>query len=107
MTTIRFYRSQGRLSGFTCRGHSGFAEAGADIVCAAVTSALRLAECTINDVYQANAAVSVDDQTAEITLTLPDPCKHAAGCGAVLEGFLLYMRELSKENPIHLSVLEV
>ena len=105
MTTIRFYRSQGRLTGFTCRGHSGYAEAGADIVCAAVTSALRLAECMINDVYHAHAAVDLNDQTAEITLTLPASCQSE--CEKVLEGFLLYMGELSKENPNHLTVLEV
>ena len=104
MTVLRFHRSQGRLTGFTCQGHSGYAEAGADIVCAAVTSALRLTECLINDVYHADAAVCVDDRTPEITLTLRSP--HRAS-ERVLEGFLLYMRELSNENPNHLTVLEV
>ena len=104
MTTIRFDRSQGRLTGFTCQGHSGYAEAGSDIVCAAVTSALRLTECLINDVYHADAAVSVDDRTAKITLSLRSPDRS---CEKVLEGFLLYMRELSQENPNHLTVLEV
>ena len=33
-----------RITGFEARGHSGYAEAGADIVCAAVTSAIRLVE---------------------------------------------------------------
>lgn len=104
MTTIRFDRTRGRLTGFTCQGHSGFAETGSDIVCAAVTSALRLTECTINDVYHADAAVDLDDQTAKITLSLRSPDRD---CERVLEGFLLYMRELSKENPNHLTVLEV
>ena len=107
MTTIRFFRSQGRLTGFSCRGHSGYAEAGEDIVCAAITSAVRLAECTINDVLSAGAAVRQDWDTAEISLLLPDSCKSRAGCEAVLQGFFLYMRELSKENPNHLTVLEV
>ncbi len=104
MTTIRFYCAQGRLSGFSCQGHSGHAEAGHDIVCAAVTSAVRLAECTINDVLHAGAAVSVNNRTAEISLTLP--AGHSGG-EQILQGLLLYMRELSKENPNHLTVLEV
>ena len=35
---------------FEVKGHSGYAEAGSDIVCAAVTSAVRLVECSLNDV---------------------------------------------------------
>ena len=107
MTTIRFDRLHGRLSGFACQGHSGYADAGEDIVCAAVTSAIRLAECTINDVLHASAPVTVDEKTAAVTLLLPPGCPHGQECETVLQGLLLYMRELSKENPDHLMVLEV
>ena len=107
MTTIRFDRLHGRLSGFSCQGHSGYATAGEDIVCAAVTSAVRLAECTINDVLQANASVTVDEESAAVTLLLPSSCPRRTECEAVLQGMLLYMRELSVENPDHLTVLEV
>ena len=107
MTTIRFDRLHGRLSGFTCQGHSGYADAGEDIVCAAVTSAVRLAECTINDVLHADARVTVDEKTAAVMLSLPASCPHRAECEAVLQGLLLHTRELSKENPDHLMVLEV
>jgi hypothetical protein len=104
MTTIRFYRSQDRLSGFSCQGHSGYADAGEDIVCAAITSAIRLAECTINDVLKAQAQVQVKEKTAEISLQLP---AGNPGGDAVMQGLFLYLTELSKENPHHLSVLEV
>ncbi len=107
MTTIRFYRVQGSFRGFSCRGHSGYAGSGEDIVCAAVTSAIRLAECTVNDVLSAGAEVSVDEDAAEISLTLPAACDNRAACEAVLRGLFLYMSELSKENPHHLTVLEV
>ena len=105
MTVIKAYRSGGRIFGFSCQGHSGWADAGEDIVCAAVTSAVRLAECTINDVLKAGAEVSVDEQTAAITLKLPQGRNKPAE--AVLEGFFLYMRELSLENPDHISMMEV
>ena len=107
MTTIRFDRFHGRLSGFSCQGHSGYADAGEDIVCAAVTSAVRLAECTINDVLHAEASVTVEEVSAEVTLSLPDSCRRRDECEAVLQGLLLYMRELSEENPDHLTVMEV
>jgi len=107
MTVVRFEGAPDRLSGFTCQGHSGYAEAGEDIVCAAVTSAVRLAECTINDVFLAGADVSVDAETAAVTLRLPRKCPNEAACRGVLQGLLLYLRELSLENPNYLSVLEV
>ena len=59
MTTVSF-RTEGAASpAFTVQGHSGYAEAGSDIVCAAVTSAVRLAECAVNDVLGLGAAVKV------------------------------------------------
>ena len=41
MTTVTFHTKDGRITGFDAEGHSGYAEAGADIVCAAVTSAVQ------------------------------------------------------------------
>ena len=40
-------------------GHSGLAEAGEDGLCAAITSAVRLTECAVNDVLGLEAAVKV------------------------------------------------
>ena len=60
-----------RITGFEARGHSGYAEAGADIVCAAVTSAIRLVEATVNDVLGLAASVKVREQDASISLHLP------------------------------------
>ena len=104
MTTLRFYRSHGRLSGFTCQGHSGYAEAGEDIVCAAITSAIRLLECTLNDVMKAGADCSVDERGTRITLKLSSPSKTEE---ELLKGFFLYMQGLKNEYPDYITVLEV
>ncbi len=50
MTTVSFLVEQARIVGFDVQGHSGWGEEGSDIVCAAVTSAIRLVESTVNDV---------------------------------------------------------
>ena len=42
MTTVTFYTEGSRITGFDAAGHSGYADAGGDIVCAAVTSTVRL-----------------------------------------------------------------
>ena len=45
MTRITLFHDEaGRLTGFECKGHAGYAQAGSDIVCAAV-SALSITCC--------------------------------------------------------------
>ena len=57
MTTVTFHTEGSRIVSFEVQGHSGYAPEGEDIVCAAVTSAVRLAECAVNDVLGLEAAV--------------------------------------------------
>ena len=71
MTEVIFHTEASRIVGFEAKGHSGYAEEGEDIVCAAVTSAVRLTECTINDVLGLEASVKVREKDASITLKLP------------------------------------
>ena len=56
-----------RITGFSVSGHSGYAEAGKDIVCAAVSAIVTMAEATINDVCGAKAKVRVGEDEARIT----------------------------------------
>ena len=44
MTTVTFHSEGSRLTGFEMKGHSGYAPQGEDIVCAALSSAVRLIE---------------------------------------------------------------
>ena len=55
MTRVEFFDHEGRITGFCCSGHSGYAEESGDVVCAAVSTAVKLAECTINDVLGEHA----------------------------------------------------
>ena len=61
MTTAAFYSEGSRLTGFEMKGHSGYAPQGEDIVCAALTSAVRLTECAINDVLGLEASGKARD----------------------------------------------
>ena len=68
MTTVTFYSEGSRVTVFEVKGHSGYAPEGEDIVCAAVTSAVRLVECAVNDVLGLEASVKVKEQDASISL---------------------------------------
>ena len=96
-----------RITGFSVSGHSGYAEAGQDIVCAAVSAVVGMAEATINDVCGAKAKVRVKEEDARITLTLPAICDEEESVQAVLAGLLLYLCNLRDEYPDYIEVLEV
>ena len=97
----------GRITGFSVSGHSGYAEAGQDIVCAAISAVVTMAEATINDVCGAKAKVRVKDEDARITLTLPTSCDEEEAIQTVLAGMMLYLCSLRDQYPDYIEVLEV
>ena len=96
-----------RITGFTVSGHSGYAEAGQDIVCAAISAAVTMAEATINDVCGAKAKVRVKEEDARVTLTLPTSCDEEEAVQAVLSGMMLTLISLREDYPDYIEVLEV
>ncbi len=107
MTRCEFYSDGDRITGFTVSGHSGYSEAGTDIVCAAVSAAVTMAEATINDVCGAKAKVRVREEDARISLTLPAVCDEEETVQAVLAGLMLTLCSLRDDYPDYIEVLEV
>ena len=107
MTRCEFFTENERITGFSISGHSGYAEAGADIVCAAISAVVAMAETTINDVCGAKAKVRVKDDQARITLTLPTSCDEEESVQAVLSGMMLTLISLREDYPDYIEVLEV
>ena len=107
MTRCEFFTEEDRITGFTVSGHSGYAEAGQDIVCAAISAVVTMAEATINDVCGAKAKVRVKEQDARITLTLPATCEEEDSIQAALAGLMLYLIGLRDDYPDYIEVLEV
>ena len=81
-----------RITGFSVSGHSGYAEAGQDIVCAAISAVVAMAEATINEVCGAKAKVRVKEEDA---------------IQAVLAGLMLYLINLRDDYEDYIEVLEV
>ena len=107
MTRCEFFTDKDRITGFTVSGHSGYAEAGSDIICAAVSAVVTMAECTINDVCGAKAKVRVKEEDARVTLTLPVSCDEEESVQAVLAGMMLTLMSLRDDYPDYIEVLEV
>ena len=108
MTTILFHTAGNRIVGFDAKGHSGYAEEGADIVCAAITSTVRLVETTVNDVMGLAASVKVHSKSDTIEFRLPGGLSATAEstCQALLTGMMLYLTQLHDEYPENIEVME-
>ena len=108
MTTVTFYSEGSRVTGFEVKGHSGYAPEGEDIVCAAVTSAVRLVETTVNDVLGLAASVKIREQDASISLRLPGGLDEVteSTCQSLMTGLMVYFAQLHDEYPDNIEVLE-
>ena len=108
MTTVTFLTEGSRITGFDAAGHSGYASEGEDIVCAAITSTVRLVECILNDVMGLCAAVKVNEKSATLSLRLPGSLGETAEstCQTLLTGMMVYLSELHNEYPEHIEVME-
>ncbi len=107
MTTVTFHSADSRIDGFLVEGHSGYAEAGADIVCAAVSAAVGLTECTINEVLGLGAPVKAREADARISLKLPAGLseENEYACQNLLTGMMVYLQAMGEEYPDNLIVL--
>ena len=108
MTAVVFRMEDDRITGLEAKGHSGYAEAGEDIVCAAVTSAVRLVETTVNDGLGLAASVKIREQDASISLRLPGGLDEVteSTCQSLMTGLMVYFAQLHDEYPDNIEVLE-
>ena len=107
MTRCEFFTADDRINGFAISGHSGYGEEGSDIVCAAISAVVTMAEATINDVCGAKAKVRVREENASIRLTLPAACDEEEAVQAVLTGLMLTLISMRDDYPDYIEVLEV
>ena len=105
MTRVEFFSQDDKITGFCCQGHSGYAEEGADIVCAAVSATVSFASNTITDVLGVRAKLKVKEDEARITLTLPTSYEDEDAVQAVLQGMMLTLTSWRDQYPDNLEVV--
>ena len=109
MIEVTFHSQGSRLSGFEAKGLSGLAPQGEDILCAAVTSAVRLTECAVNDVLGLEASVKVREKEASISLKLPSGLEETTEttCQTLLTAMMVYFTDLKEEYPDNIIVYDM
>ena len=93
--------NQGSILGFQISGHSGFAEIGSDIVCAAVSSAAFMTANTITDILKINAETFVDN-SGKMFFKIKN--EISISCKDILLGFKLHMISLEEMYPENITV---
>lgn len=73
MTKITFFKQNGIYYGFKEVGHTGFADEGEDILCAALSSMTMLIINAIECSYASDVEYTIDEKTTDITVV----CKAA------------------------------
>ncbi len=104
MTKITFYTKNGYFWGFKETGHTGFADNGDDILCAALSAMTMLILNTIEVAYGCGTDYVIDDTDAAITLKCksalpeeePDEKKRFAVEG-LFRGYFLQVQDLTEE----------
>ena len=105
MIKAEFRLKKGVPVSFKVSGHSGFAESGEDIVCAAVSSAVQLTVNGITEVVRTPCVLDVEENSVE--LVLPQSSRPADW--HFVSALRLHLKNLSEAYPgtIDLIISEV
>jgi len=101
MIKIFLWQEAGRIVGVSISGHAGYAEAGSDIVCAAVSGACELLSAMM-DAAKVPYQSYVKEETASLAIFA-----KAEGAKALYEGFAAYAKSLQRRYPEYIRVTEV
>ena len=107
-TTVTFMkRSDGALIGYQTEGHTGYAHAGADIVCAAISA---LTQSTLNglqNVLKAPVMFDLDDQRAfiEARLTPEATEEQIAKAQLLLVTMLEALQAIQRDYPRNVRII--
>ncbi len=106
MITVTCKRAAGKIWAFTVEGHSGYAEAGEDIVCASVSAVVWN---TVNGLSEIAALpAKCESREGFVSCELPrlSP-KDREKADLLLESMLAFLRALSEQYEQFVKVMEV
>jgi hypothetical protein len=94
--------SRARLSSFFASGHAGWADAGQDVVCAAVSTLLQAAWLGLDEV--AGVEVTGTRDSGRLELSWPAEARDDAGLRAIVETVARSIETLASQFPAHVKV---
>ncbi len=113
MTKITFFKRDGVYYGFKETGHSGYADAGEDIVCSALSAMTMLIVNTVEVAYATDVEYTIDEDSTDVTVKIPavlDTSEENAAVrfaiGGLLQGYFIQLMDMLEDYYDYLSVEE-
>ena len=113
MTKIVFFRSGGVYYGFEEHGHTGYGEAGDDVLCAALSAMTMLIVNTVEVSYASDVEYTIDEDTADVTVKVPavlDPSEENESkrfaISGLIQGYFIQLMDMLEDYYDYLSVEE-
>lgn len=105
MITVEFFTSGNVIGGFKVSGHAGYDDAGLDIVCAAVSSAVQHTANLITEIFGYEAEVTANNNA----VTLKAVSYDDSTLQKLFKGLILHLEVLSEDfkGTIKLKYTEV
>ena len=99
MIKVTVFTSDNGITGFESSGHSGYADEGSDIICAAVSSAVFMTVNTLTDIVKCQAKIDVSDGNMSFHIVT-----KLSEAQQILEGFKLHIEALAADYPKNIKV---
>ena len=111
MTKIIFYKSSGTFYGFEEQGHTGYGDAGEDILCSALSAMTMLIINTVEVAYASDVEYDISEDDTRITVrskaALPEYEEDERKRYAVSGLFMSYFYQLNDMVEEYYKFLEV
>ena len=111
MTKIIFYKSNGTFYGFEEQGHTGYGDAGEDILCSALSAMTMLIINTVEVAYASDVEYDISEDDTRITVrskaALPEYEEDERKRYAVSGLFMSYFYQLNDMVEEYYKFLEV
>ncbi|MCH5278319.1 MAG: ribosomal-processing cysteine protease Prp [Christensenellaceae bacterium] len=106
MTVITVFRKGGRLVGFDAVGHADYADAGEDIVCAAISAVTQTAVLGITELIGCSAAFEMEDGCLRLMLDGSVEDEQWQRAELILGTMLVGLRSIQDEYCDYLKLIE-
>lgn len=106
MTVVTVFLKNKKPIGFEAAGHTGYAEAGEDIVCAAVSAVTQTAVLGVTDLVGCSAAFEIEDGRLYFMIEKSVKGDMLSKAELILGTMLLGLRSIQEEYCDYLKLIE-
>jgi len=109
MTNVQLYKKNQNIVKVKVFGHSGYAEAGSDIVCASISSLAEALIVGIIEVLKIDAKSNIDEKEASLEISLPEDLSEMdlEKTQILFKTFEVSVKGVAKEYPKYIKIKEI